>query len=104
MRQWRVRRRPMAEWSPDSGELARTIHQEDSAASAARHMRAIIYVWLTALVLGCSNGPLPPGGDAGLTCADIPTAVQTWLESHRRCAADSDCKWVASGCALPYQC
>src|SRR6266542_3074264 len=63
-------------------------------------------MWLTFTgIIGCASQPLPNGGgDGGLTCASLPATVQMWLDSHQQCVVDDDCKWIVSGCGLPYQC
>src|SRR4051812_43468727 len=67
-------------------------------------MRFLICILYAGLAVGCRTEPLPSSGDAGLTCASLPAMVQSWLVSHQQCSVDSDCKWIGSGCGLPYQC
>lgn len=64
---------------------------------------------IVALAVGCAAEGLPPTYDTVLqpdsaSCDEILREVPRWLDAHRDCHADSDCKLVRTDCGLAYDC
>ena len=46
-----------------------------------------------------ASGDAPAG-----SCADLAASVKSWIDSHQKCAVDSDCTVVTTACGLTGTC
>jgi hypothetical protein len=65
--------------------------------------------WPTSVV--AVDGGLPANNDgsvraetASMSCGQLESAVQYWLDAHRSCDSDGDCAFVAGLCVAADQC